>query len=460
MKIEGMGVLMKLTELKDDLRTLLSEKDYDYVIELAKEGLRTDLYQSDFYKYMGLAYQGKEQYDLAYLCFENALQYAKTHKKMNEILYKIIILKEKYNIGVRDFSIIVLTYNNLEYTQKCVESIFANNQLSNYELIIIDNNSTDGTATWLATLKDVKYEINHENKGFPAGCNQGITLANPKNDIFILNNDTIVMPNSIFNLRMALYSKENIGSSGAVSNNVSNFQMISKKFDTMDDYLQYALKNNIPDEASYEKRMKLVGFALMIKKEALNKIGLFDERFSPGNFEDDDLCLRLLQHGYVNILCKNSFIYHFGSVSFSKNKEKYNKLLELNKTKFEQKWGIQYETCFTVRSDLISMINEQPNKEFTLLEIGCSCGGDLYELKNNFPNSHLYGIEQNAEMISIAKNFADVFCIQIETEPLPFEKEFFDYLIIRDTINFISSREECIEKLLIYLKKDGVLIAN
>lgn len=244
---------------------------------------------------MGVAYKCKKEFNRAYLCFENSLQYAGSEENRNNIFETINELKEKHTVKVDNYSIVILTYNNLEYTKKCINSIRETNKLSNYEIIIVDNNSKDETPNWLESEKDVKFIINDENKGFPTGCNQGISIAEKSNDIFLLNNDVVIMPNSNFNLRMALYSKDNIGAAGAVSNKVGYYQIIETQCDSIDEYYSYALRNNITNENKYNHRLKLVGFALLIKREVLENIEILDKKFTPGNYGDDDISLRIIK---------------------------------------------------------------------------------------------------------------------------------------------------------------------
>lgn len=98
-------------------------------------------------------------------------------------------------------SIIILTYNKLEYTKKCIESIRKYTKDEEYEIIIVDNNSTDGTRSWIENQNDIKSILNKENVGFPAGCNMGIKISKKENDILLLNNDTIVTINWLSNLK-------------------------------------------------------------------------------------------------------------------------------------------------------------------------------------------------------------------------------------------------------------------
>ena len=80
----------------------------------------------------------------------------------------------------------------------------------------------------------------------------------------------------------------------------------------------------------WEKKTTLVGFCYLFKREIFHKIGFLDEQFSPGNFEDDDYSLRILQQGYDLLVCRDTFIHHFGHASFSKG---YDDQAEVEKAK-------------------------------------------------------------------------------------------------------------------------------
>jgi GT2 family glycosyltransferase len=236
-------------------------------------------------------------------------------------------------------SIIVITYNKLDYNKFCIESIRKYTEPHSYELIVIDNHSTDGTVEWLQGQQDVKVILNSENAGFPAGCNQGIKAAK-ENNILLLNNDTIVTPNWLTNLTKCLYSASDIGAVGAVTNSCSNFQSIPCEYSSVEEMIRFAGQVNHSNPGLWEDRTRLVGYCLLIKDEVINKIGLFDEDFSPGNYEDDDYCLRIRKAGYRLVLCRDTFVHHFGSVSFKEQANQYNSLLEVNRRKFAQKWGL------------------------------------------------------------------------------------------------------------------------
>ena len=236
-------------------------------------------------------------------------------------------------------SIIVITYNKLEYNKLCIESIRQYTEPDSYEIIVIDNHSTDGTVEWLQGQQDIKLILNSENAGFPVGCNQGIKAAKGSS-VLLLNNDTIATPNWLTNLIKCLYSSSDIGAVGAVTNSCSNFQSIPWEYSCAEEMIRFAKQMNISNSEFWEDRARLVGYCLLVKAEVISKIGLLDEAFSPGNYEDDDYCMRIRNAGYRLVLCRDTFIHHFGSVSFGEQANQLNNLLENNKQKFIEKWGL------------------------------------------------------------------------------------------------------------------------
>lgn len=434
--------------------------EYDRGLEYIQEGLKFNINNSDLYFTMGNIYEIKKDYDRAYLCYEKALFH--NIKKENEtiILNAIENIKTNYKINVKNYSIVILTYNQLEYTKVCINSIRNYNDNDNYEIIIVDNNSTDGTAEWIKKQEGIKYILNEENKGFPAGCNQGIKIAEKGNDIFLLNNDTVIMPNSIFNLRMGLYSNEKVGATGAVSNSISYYQQINQQYNDFDEYMDFALKNNIPKESSYEERIKLVGFAMFIKRKVLDKVGLLDERFTPGNYEDDDISLRMIAEGYKLLLCRDAYIHHFGSVSFKRGSKKHRELLRINSNKFREKWGFISEVSNDIRYDIVNLINERNDKDLKILEIGCASGATLLAIKHRYPNSKLYGVELNENCAKLAGNFAEVYSLDIENNKLNYEEEYFDYIIFSDVLEGFYNPQKVLENMKKYLKPKGHILVS
>lgn len=363
------------------------------------------------------------------------------------------------NYKAKFTSIVMLTYNQLDYTKLCIESIRKFTKLGSYEIIITDNNSTDGTIKWLKEQEDIRVIFNEDNKGFPVGCNQGIEISNGEN-ILLLNNDIIVTPNWLENLDKALYSKENIGGVGAITNNCSNLQQIAVAYTSIEEMINFASGINISNDNLWDYKSKLVGFCYLIKKEVLEKVGVLDPIFTPGNYEDDDISLRILKNGYNLLLCRDTFIHHFGSVSFVNEGSLYGQYLTINKFKLNNKWKFDVNNSNSVKYHLTELITCDRNLPIKVLEIGCGIGASLLQIKNTFKNAKVYGVESNEMAGEIAKGILDVKIGNIESMELDYNEDFFDYIILGDVIEHLINPWEFLKRLYKYLKPMGNIIAS
>ncbi len=194
------------------------------------------------------------------------------------------VMKDNKKVAVNYLtSIIILSYNALDYTKLCLESIRKHTPLGTYELIVIDNASTDGSAQWLKEQEDIRLIINEENVGFPKGCNQGLKMAQGS-ELLLLNNDVIVTPFWLDNMRAALYSQDRVGAVGCLTNSCSNEQSIDIGYDSLEGLEKAADKFNQQDPGKWYPWLLLVGFCLLFKRDVYERLGDLDEAFSPGNF--------------------------------------------------------------------------------------------------------------------------------------------------------------------------------
>lgn len=355
-------------------------------------------------------------------------------------------------------SIVIATYNKLEYTQRCIESIRAYTSPNSYEIIVVDNHSTDETVDWLQQQTDIFLISNEDNLGFPKACNQGIEIASGDN-ILLLNNDTIVTPGWLENLVACLYSSPDIGAVGPVTNNCSNYQQIAVPYDSIESMIEFAADFNKSDSSKWEERLRLIGYCMLIKNEAVKQIGMLDERFTPGNFEDDDYSHRLRLAGYRLILCRDTFIHHFGSTSFKERPQSYYDLIRTNRQNFFDKWGYDPYTALTKWSDLVDRIMKPVNEPIRVLEIGCRCGETLLSVKYKFPNAELYGLESNDREAQCASAFAEVVIQPLKNIQGLYAVNYFDVIIFGET--FVqAAKSNVLQFITDTLKPDGQLIAN
>jgi GT2 family glycosyltransferase/glycosyltransferase involved in cell wall biosynthesis/Tfp pilus assembly protein PilF len=240
-------------------------------------------------------------------------------------------------------SIIIPIYNQLNYTKLCLEYLEKNTDLSDVEIIIVDNGSFDGTQNFFKKTDKYKYFRNSENYGFPYAVNKGIR--NSRGQFYvILNNDVLVTKNWLNRLFEVINENEKSGLIGPTTNWISGIQMDEcadyTDIESMEKYAENIWKNF---KGKYIIYPRLRGFCLLIKKEVVDTIGGFDERFKLGNYEDDDFCLRASNAGFLCAVAQGIFVHHFGSITFKNIDVSYYDILNENRKKFIEKWGFDPE---------------------------------------------------------------------------------------------------------------------
>ncbi|MEC6798284.1 glycosyltransferase [Photobacterium sp. S4TG1] len=244
---------------------------------------------------------------------------------------------------IKKVSLVVLTYNNLELTKDCLNGIDKNTYYPNYEVIIVDNMSTDGTRDFLNkkySNKD-KYKVilNDDNLGFSAGNNIGLAAAD--GDILIvINNDTYPAPYWLSGIVEAFNSNNNLGLCCPITNNIGNEAKLNIEYDSFNNMNIFASNlcaNNIGNLYSVNN---IAFFCAAFTRDVYKTVGPMCEEYGLGFFEDDDYCARVRELGFDISIVDYSFVHHHLSASFNKLKDNKKELLMLeNKAIFESKWG-------------------------------------------------------------------------------------------------------------------------
>jgi GT2 family glycosyltransferase/glycosyltransferase involved in cell wall biosynthesis len=240
-------------------------------------------------------------------------------------------------------SVIVVTYNNIELTKACLASLDANTNHENLEIIVVDNASVDGTPAllneWVAQGENRRIILNEDNRGFAAGNNQGLAIADGEY-LVLLNNDTFVTPGWIRTLYRHLERNHSIGIIGPVTNNIGNEAKIQISYQNMDEMLVEAAKYTHSHIGKLQNIQTAAFFCVMFSREVYEAVGPLDEAFGRGFFEDDDYCRRVEQLGKTICCAEDVFIHHHLSASFNKLRSADRQaLFEQNKATYEAKWG-------------------------------------------------------------------------------------------------------------------------
>jgi len=223
--------------------------------------------------------------------------------------------------------IIIPALNCLEYSKKTIDSIKTK---SPYELIFIDNGSTDNTKKWLKTQNFNKI-IDPKVSGLAAVWNLGIVKARDLGcSLFlILNNDIILSPSTIDNLVKKMSTDKYIMVTG-----VNQHEGCDKPEDMLGKNIEYKeneTENEHPDFSCF-----------MINNNTIDKIGWFDENFAIAYFEDNDYHGRIALSGEKAISTISAIYYHFESKTVKNNphlKKIITEAFKMNKEYFKEKWG-------------------------------------------------------------------------------------------------------------------------
>jgi len=240
-------------------------------------------------------------------------------------------------------SVVVVTYNNLDLTKVCLDSLDRYSDYPNLELIVVDNASADETPAylraWEAAGSNRHVILNPDNRGFAAANNQGLAAATGEY-LVMLNNDTHVTPGWVATLVGHLQRTPTLGMLGPVTNNIGNEARIDIRYNDMEQMLQAAADYTARHAGQLTTLHTAAFFCVAMPRGVYEKVGELDEAFGIGMFEDDDYCRRVQQAGWSIACADDVFIHHHLSASFNKIKqEKRQAMFEQNKAIYEAKWG-------------------------------------------------------------------------------------------------------------------------
>ncbi len=268
-------------------------------------------------------------------------------------------------------SLIILTHNQLRITRACLESVLLHTR-EPFELIVVDNASTDATVEYLHSLEAQLNSVPHEfcrgltvienavNAGFAGGNNQGMAVAKGAY-LLLMNNDVVVTPYWLTRLLACARRNPNVGLVGPMTNYVSGPQKVNNptyRLDSLDGLDEFAQTYAREHAGESESCWRVVGFCMLVKRAVVEKIGGLDNRFGLGNFEDDDFSLRATLAGFESWIARDCYVHHFGSQTFADLNLDYTASLKRNWEIFKNKWSISADIPYGSQVDLSNILRD------------------------------------------------------------------------------------------------------
>ena len=235
---------------------------------------------------------------------------------------------------MKSCDIIIPVWNELESTRLCVNRLKEYTRYP-YRLIVIDNGSSEPTERYLKNLKESFQDFllvrNNKNLGFVKAVNQGV-IASESPYVCLLNNDAYVTNNWLTHMVEILEAgPNNIGLVNPTSN-------------------VFGKPGPDGERKEWQELDSCRGFCVLIKREVVKKIGLFDEIFGVGYFEEKDFAWRAREAGYLSVRSKASFVEHKDRLSFDKLEER-DEIFKRNEQIFNKRWRSSKNIAFVTKEE-------------------------------------------------------------------------------------------------------------
>ncbi|HHY26794.1 MAG TPA: glycosyltransferase family 2 protein, partial [Desulfitobacterium dehalogenans] len=366
-------------------------------------------------------------------------------------------------------SIVVQGYNRLSKTKYCVECILKYTEDVDYELILVDNGSDDGTLEFFQSVqyKNKKVIRITQNRGTFLPLKYYINIFKGKY-IVIIPNDVYVTRNWLSNLLKCYQSDAKIGFVVPVSSHISNLQEVDLDFYDFDDMQKKAAKFNQSDPVKWEERMRLISIINFFSRDVLDNIGIYDVAYSH-DFGEDDLCARIRRMGYKLILCRDTWVCHDHNFRDMEDKDPsaFQASLESGRAVYRKKYhGIDpWDDILNFELTLLAPLDSAylPNSA-NVLTVDVRCGAPALEIRNRLQRRGVTDITSYA-YTTAAKYFLDLqtVCTEVQCDRIEFIQQYYasdtlDIVVIGEPINTYPMPIRLLQTLYGFLKPSGILL--
>ena len=264
-----------------------------------------------------------------------------------------------------DISIIIVNWNTKDLLSNCLESIFRTVTAQSFEVIVVDNASADGSVGMLAQkYPQVKTIANQENRGFGAANNQGFAGMQGKYALLI-NTDAVLLPGAVQKLwafaeanpRAAIVCGQLLNADGSKQNSIASFPTILT-LAVNTSLLEYLFPGKYPSKRYHHAGPlevdSAIGACMMIRKQALDQVSFFDDRYF-FFFEETDMAYAMKLAGWKIYHVPDALIYHFQGQSIGHNARSRIEFYR-SRYQFLRKWKPRYVYLAAVAIILIRLM--------------------------------------------------------------------------------------------------------
>jgi hypothetical protein len=243
----------------------------------------------------------------------------------------------------RPVTVVVLCWNHWALTERCLATLFVNTDLSDVSVVAVDNGSTDETPARLKGCSRVRVVTLPGNLGFARGNNAGISAADPKSDVLLLNNDVeIRSPGWLDELRRAAHGAPDIGVAGCRLVFPDGRLAHAGTYMPPDTFRGQQVGSQELDVNQFSATRDVEGIVFAcayLRREVLEVLGGLSEEFE-SYFEDTDYCLRARAAGFRTVCCGTATLVHHEHGSTRDAPEHFEKLFRRSRAVFRRRWGV------------------------------------------------------------------------------------------------------------------------
>lgn len=370
-----------------------------------------------------------------------------------------------------EVSIVVVGFNRLEKTKRCVESILKYTNGIDYELILIDSGSEDGTTDYFRSVQCPKKKVIRitQNLGV-AYAYTLLSLSDLGDFVCMAPNDLIVTENWLSNLLTCIKSDPRIGMVTPMTSNSSNLQSLDFAYQSYEEMQRIAAQFNRSDPRKWEDRMRIVTLGTLVRKEALlaggwpvGDVGFFHD------FQDDDSAFIIRRLGYRTVVAGDTWICHDHNIRGGEGKdpEEFRRSIETGRRNFQEKhFGV--DAWDDVNNFLGPYLRDVTPPAIQgcarILGVDVRCGTPILDAKNWLRRhgslcAELSAFTQEPKYWQDLKTICagSVLCDREEFIADAFPREYFDIVIADRPLNQYHEPQKLINDLFALCKKGGLV---